>query len=260
MAHNGRPPLSGYELFQNAMLKILEEKGKKNHGTLENMVDAYQSLDEGMRQRIDRFASMGCATLPKPVVDYLRERLFFSDQIQSAQPGQSPALNSVTATGVSSNPQTSDQTLAQQGSVATIASLNPSTSDLLAASSSPIVCSAGCLGTTALGQEPFAALKHPNMPHVFLKIPLDVFKQAEMQPISVPLMFDEGSNHDIQVNGQKVPMSANSLTPAVHGPKMALLVTTLENSASVMSAMIKVVKYVLFIYNLLSQTWEHLWG
>lgn len=80
-------------------------------------------------------------------------------------------------------------------------------------------------------------------------------KEIDMKPITVPLIYDEEFGHDIHTNGQKIPTSTNSsLTPVLQGPRMGLLVTTLGNAASIISELIKVVKGVLCMYNLMSQT------
>lgn len=88
------------------MLTILEEKGLKSHGTLENILDAYSTLDDGIMKRIDRLASMGCTALPKPIVDYLKERVSFNTPVQT---NQNPAMSIGAATGVYSDKQTSNQ-------------------------------------------------------------------------------------------------------------------------------------------------------
>lgn len=129
--------------------------------------------------------------------------------------------------------------------------------DLLAAATSPVVCSSGCLNNSVFGQEHFAAIKHPSIQHVYLKIPLDVLNQMEVQPTAVPLIYDQLSGTEKRVNGQVL---TNSLTPVTQGPRMALLITSLGSAETVMSELIKVVKGVMFIYDILTKTWKRLWG
>lgn len=51
--------VTGYELFHETILDILDEKGLLHEETLEKLLDAFTSLDDGMRRRIDKLAQLG---------------------------------------------------------------------------------------------------------------------------------------------------------------------------------------------------------
>lgn len=90
--------VTGYELFHETILDILDEKGLLHEETLEKLLDAFTSLDDGMRRRIDMLAQLGYKTLPRQMIDKIRESFSFSTPGQQTQ-------DSVAATGVTSPQQ-----------------------------------------------------------------------------------------------------------------------------------------------------------
>lgn len=80
MTDKGRSSnITGYDLFHQAMLGILDEKGLQHEETLEKQLDAFSALDDGMRSLIDKMAQIGYSTLPRQIIiDRLRESFSFS--------------------------------------------------------------------------------------------------------------------------------------------------------------------------------------
>lgn len=264
-------PITGFDLFHDAMVVVLSENGLQSEATMEKLLDVFLSLEDGLRKRIDTMASNGYSILPRSLVEYVKQFFTFNPpnlpvQQNKANPQDGGAASSNTS-HLSSSLQDSSvtgqrhslDTFQQQSVQSTVQ--QPSNADLFAAATSPIICKSGCIGATVFGQENFAALKHPTIAHVYVKIPIEFVGQTDIQPTAVPLLYDQMSGQEIHINGQKLPtISLVQGSTTAQGPRLALLVTSLGNTASLVSEIIKVAQGVIFLYDILSKTWFRLWG
>lgn len=241
------------------MSKILTEANLQSQATVPNLLAAFDDLNDDMRQQIDDMARRRYHVLPRSVSDYLRQRFILSDLTQGENSqGQSGTIGTDGApTPDLTRPPSSTQPASTSHSVGPAAGqhIGPSVPSAegqrlssighfpgSVAQPSAVVCTAGCVNKGVLGGQNFIAIKHPQLENVFLKLPIEVFQKVEMAPTAVPLLYDQLGNSGEQ--------------PAT----LSLLTTTLNEASNVMSALIRVIRGAIYIYDLISNTWKLLWG
>lgn len=252
----------GIDLFIDAMTKMLTDYGLQREATFDRLLEAFENMDGDLRKRFDR-GTLCYRKLPRQLIEQLKEHFMFVPT-RSQQATNDKNANTGSSDSENANQVPSGSAVAQRPASGEPPPSNTVSDEvLLAAASAPVLCAASCLDSMALrgyaGQKHnFVAIRHPNAPHVFLKLSLEMLGQTEVQPTHVPLIFDRYSGQDIQINGQNKPVDAISTIP--QGPRMAFLVTRLGEATSFISEMVKIVRGVLYLYDMLSQPWLRIWG
>lgn len=273
MASSQRSPIkTGFDLFFEEMTQILTEHGLQSHANVVNLLNAFDTLDMAMKRQINQMAEHGYQVLPRCLADYLCKHFIIDssdpssglatarrandvNQIQRVpQPSSppDPIVSHKSNTIQDGNAGSGNAAVQQPGGSAPPNSI-VSDADLLAAASSPVICTAGCLNSAVLGTQNFATLKHPHLQNVYLKVPIEILTASDMPPTAVPLLFDRSSSQS------QSPSTSDAIT-VLQGPRMALLTTSLGEVANIMSAMIRVVSGAIYIYDVMSKTWQYLWG